>query len=79
MRADGADQTRLTFDVAGDFLPDWSPAGRKIAFSSTRDTENDGNAEIYTMRVDGSNLTRQTRNPEIDAGADWQPLPKRHH
>ena len=56
MRADGGDQTRLTFDDLSDFLPAWSPDGREIAFTSFRDVtpEAEDNAEIYTMRADGS-------------------------
>ena len=54
MNADGSRQQRLTTRGA---QPGWSPDGRTIAFMSERD----GNAEIYTMNVDGSgqrNLTR---------------------
>ena len=49
MRADGGDQTRLTFDDLSDFVPSWSPDGRKIAFSSFRDaTEEDGSTRRST-------------------------------
>jgi Tol biopolymer transport system component len=79
MRADGGDQTRLTFDDLSDFLPSWSPDGRKIAFSSFRDaTEEDFNSEIYTMRADGSNLANLTRNLAFDGESDWQPLDDHH-
>lgn len=81
MRADGSRQTRLTFDDLSDFLPAWSPDGRKIAFTSFRDATHEvdeDNAEIYTMRADGSHLRRLTDDPVFDAAPDWQPL-KGHH
>jgi Tol biopolymer transport system component len=65
MNADGSGQRRLTprgSDLrAGlddqDRRPSWSPDGRRIAFVSERD----GNNEVYVMNADGSgqrNLTR---------------------
>jgi Tol biopolymer transport system component len=76
MRADGGDQTRLTFDDLSDFLPAWSPDGREIAFTSFRDVteETEDNAEIYTMRADGRDQVRRTNNTVFDAAPDWQPL-----
>jgi TolB protein len=76
MRADGGDQTRLTFHDLSDFLPAWSPDGSEIAFSSFRDVTpgTEGNAEIFTMRADGSNPVNRTNNLAFDAGPDWQPL-----
>jgi Tol biopolymer transport system component len=75
MRADGRDQTRLTFNEVSDFLSAWSPDGRKITFT----TDRDGDLEIYTMRADGSRQVNRTRNPAFDIDPDWQPLPKHHH
>ena len=46
MNSDGGAQTRLTF--AGGRSPNWSPDGKRIAFTSKRRT---GNAEIYVMDV----------------------------
>jgi TolB protein len=77
MRADGGDQTRLTFHDLSDFLPAWSPDGRRIAFTSFRDAthgEDEDNAEIYMMRADGSRLANLTKNVAFDVAPDWQPL-----
>ena len=79
MEADGDDQTRLTFDDLSDFVPAWSPDGRKITFSSFRNaTEEDFNSDIYTMRADGSHLKQLTRDVSFDAESDWQPVRHRH-
>src|SRR5215216_7494955 len=41
---------RLTDNAAADTTPAWSPGGKKLAFHSTRD----GNDEIYVLDADGS-------------------------
>ncbi len=73
MKADGANQMRLT-SVAdsgegGDGGIAWSPDGSLIAFNTRRD----GNSEVYVMDADGSNQTRLTNNPAHDAGPVWSP------
>lgn len=47
--------------------PAWSPDGRKIAFVSARD----GNAEIYVMEADGSNVRRVTDDPLENGYPRW--------
>jgi Tol biopolymer transport system component len=54
---------------ASDGAPSWSPDGRKIAFVSDRD----GNEEIYLMNADGSDPTRLTHNPGVDRRPFWSP------
>ena len=46
--------SRLTDNTAYDSTPDWSPDGKEIAFSSTRD----GKSAIYKMNADGSGQTK---------------------
>lgn len=49
--------------------PAWSPDGKQIAFTSTRD----GNQEIYLIDADGQNLKRVTQDPGLDAHPTWTP------
>jgi Tol biopolymer transport system component len=62
---------RLTFTkgsdrvLGDDSMPDFSPDGRRIAFTSNRDQQ----GEIYVMNPDGSGQQRLTRR----AGDDWAP------
>ena len=67
MNADGSGQTRLTDNPEEDAFPNWSPDGRRIAFYS----DLDGNEEVYVMNADGSGQTRLTDNPEEDAFPSW--------
>ena len=52
-------------DPAFDELPNWSPDGTKIAFTS--------NGDVYVMKADGGNPTRLTDNPKEDAFRYWSP------
>ena len=70
MDADGSNQTRLTNNAARDDGPTWSPDGRRIAFDSRRD----GNEEIYVIDADGSNPTRLTSNSSDDSDPAWSPV-----
>lgn len=62
---------RLTFTkgsdgtLGDDSMPDFSPDGRTIVFTSNRDQQ----GEIYVMRAGGGGLKRLTRRP----GDDWAP------
>lgn len=49
--------------------PSWSPDGRRFAFSSTHE----GNQEIYTAAADGTDVIRVTQSPGIDAHPAWSP------
>ena len=51
------------------YLPAWSPDGTKIAFSGTRNS----NQDIYVMNRDGSGAAALTNNPEIDTSPTWSP------
>lgn len=49
--------------------PAWSPDGKQIAFTSTRD----GNQEVYLIDAAGQNLKRITQDPGLDAHPTWTP------
>jgi Tol biopolymer transport system component len=68
MNPDGSGQQRLT--RGGGSRPQWSPDGRKIAFVSLRD----GNNEIYVVNADGSGRRNVTRTPDWnERAALWSP------
>lgn len=50
-----------------DYYPALSPDGERIAFTKI----DDGDAEIYVMDVDGSNVRRLTDNPATDEYPAW--------
>lgn len=52
-----------------DTAPALAPDGQTVAFMSRRD----GNWEIYTIKADGSNLTRLTDDPAMDGLPTWSP------
>lgn len=63
--------TRLTNTPQWDTEPAWSPDGKHIAFTSTRD----GDFNIYVMDADGSNVTRLTE--QNSHASTWSPDSKR--
>jgi TolB protein len=81
INADGTGLRRLTRTAALETHPVWSPDSRRIAFTSDRHARRGrldrlGRAfELYTMRADGSDVRRITRNRVPDLHPDWQPRP----
>lgn len=76
MNADGTEQTNLTDSQPFDREPDWSPDGKKIAFTSNLE----GHHEIFSMNADGTEITRLTHNPSgsddprvQSVDPDWSP------
>jgi hypothetical protein len=52
-----------------DLLPDWSPDGTRLAFTSFRDLA----PEIYVVDADGGGLTRLSRDWAVDVWPRWSP------
>jgi Tol biopolymer transport system component len=70
MAADGSGQRLVTKDLAGGWMPAFSPDRTRIAFSSER--AGDG-MNIYVMNVDGSNVKEVTENDFNSFHASWSP------
>ncbi len=70
MNSDGSNQQNLTNNPARDGYPTWSQDYKKIAFVSTRDS-NEDESEIYIMNSDGSNVQRLTYNGEWKRSPSW--------
>ena len=83
MRRNGDDPRQLTgedpAEDAVEILTAWSPDGRFMAFSSTRDSVDPNIFEVYVMRADGSGETNLTNDPANDINPDWQPLDDDDH
>jgi len=70
VRADGSD-VKVILSESGvlSFNPALSPDGKRIAFVSNRD----GNNEIYVADADGANLRRLTSDDANDDNPSWSP------
>jgi TolB protein len=55
--------------IGGSFSPD----GTRIVWSRTPGVGHAGNADVYVMNVDGSEIENLTESPRWDSGADWGP------
>ena len=78
MNADGSEQTRITDGRSFDRSATFSPDGKTIAFDSNLEAgagvdNPEGEFEIFSVRVDGTNLTQLTKNQEVDFQPDYSP------
>jgi Tol biopolymer transport system component len=76
IRPDGTGLAQLTRAAGGsvqNLSASFSPDGKWIAFGRTPGTGAAGNADVYVMRADGSDVTDVTRSAIWDSGVDWGP------
>ena len=73
MNLDGSNVVNLSQHPRADRSLTWSPDGKKIGFTSTRDR--DGNTEVFVMDADGGNPTQLTHTPfhVYNTGFVWSP------
>ena len=71
MDLDGTSVVNLTKNEARDWNPKVYPDNMKIIFMSDRD----GNWEIYSMKMDGSNQINISKNPRTDFSFSFLPIP----
>jgi serine/threonine protein kinase/Tfp pilus assembly protein PilF len=64
-----AGRAPLTRGPGGDFQPNWSPDGRRIAFFSSRS----GNADVWTVEVDSGRVAQLTRASALDINPFFSP------
>lgn len=67
MEPDGDDPNNIPSINGWD--PTWSPDGSRILFASDKD----GAVQLYTVRIDGSQVRRITSLPAIRGRSDWSP------
>ena len=73
MNAYGSRVKRITKESTLDRMPSWSPDGTKIAFmKDNRSIQEPDTGDIYTIRVDGTDLRQLTDNG-LDESPAWSP------
>ena len=73
MNADGSGQKSLTTVPGSDYDPDWSPDGKRIAFTSLRD----GQKDIYVLTLESGaieRLTTVTGDVQANSQPSWSPF-----
>ncbi len=66
MNADGSNDHAVTSNGAANFAPYFLPGAKEIIFSSNMDDPKRRDFELYTIREDGTHLTRITFSPDFD-------------
>ena len=71
VNVDGTNLRQLTTNGRNNYLPAWSPNGRRIAYISSR-TGWDSH-EVFVINADGSGETNLTNNDVQEYGIAWSP------
>jgi hypothetical protein len=66
--------TRLSNNASNDWIPRWSPDGKRIAFTSNRENDNPQNYDVWVMNADGSYPQRYIATSAWDEYSAWSPL-----
>ena len=75
MNADGTNPVRLTEDGRANWLPSWSPDGKRIVFDRTM-LNDPIYADIYVINADGTGLVNLTQTPVVgEWDPSWRPTP----
>lgn len=70
VEADGSSVTRIPINLPGEaFHPSWSPDGASLVF----DVESEGDTDIFSVNVDGSDLSKLTTAAGWDYLPAWSP------
>ena len=69
MDADGKNEIQLTHKPKHDFLPFWSPDGKKITFHG----QIDSTTQLFIMNADGSDLKQLTNDKYDNRWPTWSP------
>lgn len=76
MNADGSGQRRLTSNSVEDWVPTWSPDGKRIAFARPG-AQAGFDFDVWVMNADGGAQKDITPGPGRDFSPDWSPDGKR--
>jgi len=68
LRPDGV-EVQLSNLPGRNFLEDWSPDGSRLLFTQERA----GSMDVYSVRLDGTGVTRLTTHPYYDLAPRWSP------
>jgi WD40 repeat protein len=67
--ANGKELRKIRLPLAGVTTPTWSPDGERLVFSGL----DGGLSDLYTVKVDGTDLRRLTNDKEADLHPVWSP------